>query len=145
MPHRLEPSAFGSLFDLLAAPAVLLLYGQSWVGVIDLLPLASAFTLMKAALTLFVPLLIAVGATRDGSFVTRFFLRRRLVALSGLAFGLSAYILAHTVAVVVPTLYAGYAVHREGWIDARGTREAVIPALTAAAVGMSGGVADMAA
>jgi hypothetical protein len=30
---------------------------------------------------------------------------------------------------------AGYAARREGWIDAKGTREAVIPALTAAVVG----------
>ena len=68
--------------------------------------------------------------------MTRFFLRRAIVALGGLAFGLSAYILALTAAVVVPTLYAGYAVRREGWIDAKGTRDAVVPALTAAALAM---------
>ena len=106
---------------LLAAPAVLLLYGQRWAGVIDLLPLASALTLMQAGLTLFVPLLIAIGATRDRLVCDAIFLASALVALGGLAFGLSAYILASTVAVVVPTLYAGYAVRREGWIDARGS------------------------
>jgi O-antigen/teichoic acid export membrane protein len=120
---------------LLAAPAVLLLYGQRWAGVIDLLPLASALTLMQAALTLFVPLLIAVGATRDRLICDAIYLGSSLVALGALAFGLSAYILAYTVAAVFPTLYAGYAVRREGWIDARGAREAVVPALTAAAVG----------
>jgi succinoglycan exporter len=120
---------------LLAAPTVLLLYGQRWAGVINLLPLASSFTLMQAPLTLFVPLLVAVGATRDRLICDAIYLACALVALGGLAFGLSAYILAYTVAVVFPTLYAGYAVRREGWIDARGTREAVIPALTAAVVG----------
>jgi O-antigen/teichoic acid export membrane protein len=120
---------------LLAAPAVLLLYGQRWAGVIDLLPLASTLILMQAALTLFVPLLIAVGATRDRLICDAIYLGSSLVALGALAFGLSAYILAYTVAVVFPTLYAGYAVRREGWIDARGAREAVVPALTAAAVG----------
>jgi O-antigen/teichoic acid export membrane protein len=121
--------------SLLAAPAVLLLYGERWVGAINLLPLASALTLMQAVLTLFVPLLIAVGATRDRFVCDAIYLASVLVALSGLAFGLLAYVFAYTVAAVLPTLYAGYAVQRQGWIDARGVREAVVPALTAAAVG----------
>ena len=74
----------------------------------------------------------------------RSFSRARLAALGGLAFELSAYILACTVAAVVPTLYASYAVHREGCIYARGVRDALVPALTAAAMAMSGGLADIA-
>jgi PST family polysaccharide transporter len=119
---------------LLAAPAVRLLYGQRWAEVIDLLPPASAFTLVYAVLTLFMPLLIAAGATRDRLVCDAIFLASAIVALGGLAFGLSAYVLALTGAVLVPTLYASYAVRREGWIDARGARDAVVPALTAGAL-----------
>jgi O-antigen/teichoic acid export membrane protein len=122
---------------LLAAPAVLLLYGQRWAQVIDLLPLVSILTLMRSGLTLFQPLLIAVGATRDRLVVDMVYLASAIAALGGLAFGLSAYILACTVAVVVPTLYASYAVHREGWIDGRGARDALVPALTAVVMAMS--------
>src|SRR5262249_14974967 len=118
-----------------AAPVVLLLYGQQWVGVTDLLPLASSLTLVHAALTIFVPLLIAAGATRDRLICDAIYLVSSLVALSALAFNLSTYMLACTVTAVFPTLYAGYAVHREGWIDARGVRDAVIPVLAAAGVG----------
>jgi O-antigen/teichoic acid export membrane protein len=122
---------------LLAAPAVLLFYGQRWAQVIDLLPLVSTLTLMRAGLTLFQPLLIAVGATRDRLVVDMVYLASAIAALGCLTFGLSAYILACTVAVVVPTLYASYAVHREGWIDGRGARDALVPALTAAVMAMS--------
>jgi hypothetical protein len=59
------------------------------------------------------------------------------VALGGLALSLSAHLLSLTVAVVVPTLFTGYAVRREGWIDRRGARDAFVPALTAAAMAMS--------
>jgi O-antigen/teichoic acid export membrane protein len=122
---------------LLAAPAVLLLYGQRWAHVIDLLPLLSTLTLMRAGLTLFQPLLIAVGATRDRLVCDAIFLASAIVALGGLALSLSAYLLSLTVAVVVPTLFTGYAVRREGWIDRRGARDAFVPALTAAAMAMS--------
>jgi hypothetical protein len=81
---------------------------------------------MQAPLTLFVQLLIAVGATRDRLVAEAIFLVSAVVALAGLAFNISAYILACTLAVVAPTLYAGYAVHREGWIDVQGLR--VLPA-----------------
>jgi O-antigen/teichoic acid export membrane protein len=120
---------------LLAGPAVLFLYGQRWAGVIDLVPFVSTLTLMQAPLTLFVQLLIAVGATRDRLVAEAIFLVSAVVALAGLAFNISAYILACTLAVVAPTLYAGYAVHREGWIDVQGLRGAIIPAFTAAGVG----------
>jgi PST family polysaccharide transporter len=121
---------------LLAAPAVGLLYGQRWVGVIDLLPFASAFEFVNAVQALFIPLLIAVAATRARLVCDAISLVSATVALGGLAFGLSAYILALTAAVVVPTLYVGYAARREGWIDVRGTREAVVPALTAGVLAM---------
>jgi lipopolysaccharide exporter len=121
---------------LLAAPAVQLLYGERWEGVIGLLPFASAFALVHAVLTLFVPLLIAGGATRNRLHCDAIFLVAAVVALSGLRYGLPAYILAYTAAAAAATLFAGYAVHREGWIDIKGIRNAVIPTLAAGALAM---------
>jgi O-antigen/teichoic acid export membrane protein len=122
--------------SLLAAPAVSFLYGQRWVGVSNLLPFASAFELVHGVQTVFLPLLITAGATRDRWICDAISLATAILALGGLAVDLSAYILASTAALAVPTLYGSYAARREGWIDAKGTRQAVVPALTAGALAM---------
>ncbi len=120
---------------LLAAPAVRLLYGPRWEAAVPLLPFASALALVIHVLTLFMLLLVAAGATRERLVSDAIFFAAAFVALGGLAFGLSAYLLAQTVAVLTATVYAGHAAHRRGWIDGLGIRAAVLPALAAALFG----------
>ena len=117
---------------LLAAPVVHLLYGQRWVDIVPLLPLTCAFALGQGLLTLFVPLLIASGATGDRLKGDAFYLAFALLALAALPLGLPAYILAQTAAVIAACIAFAVFVLRQGWIDPRGLRDALVPAVQAA-------------
>ncbi len=119
---------------LLAAPAVDLLYGERWAAIVPLLPLASALAFGHGALTLFVPLLIASGATGDRLKGDALYLAFALLALAALPFGLAAYLLAQIAAVGLASVAFAAMVHGQGWIDRRGVRAALVPPAQAAAV-----------
>jgi O-antigen/teichoic acid export membrane protein len=119
---------------LLTAPLVHLLYGDRWVALVPLVPFASALALGHGMLTLFVPLLIASGATGDRLKGDALHLAFALLALAALPLGLIAYLLAQTAAVALVSIVFALLVHRRGWIDRRGVREALLPAALAALV-----------
>lgn len=120
---------------LLAAPVVDLLYGARWADIVPLLPLASAFAFVQGSMTLFVPLLIASGATGDRLKGDAIYLAFALLALGSLPFGLPAYMLAQTAAAALATIVFALFVHRRGWIDRRGIRDALVPAAQATLAG----------
>ncbi len=117
---------------LLAAPLVHLLYGERWVALVPLVPFASALALGQGMLTLFVPLLIASGATGDRLKGDALHLAFALLALAALPLGLIAYMLAQIAAVGFASIAFALLVHRRGWIDRRGFVDAVLPPIQAA-------------
>jgi O-antigen/teichoic acid export membrane protein len=116
---------------LLAAPAVDLLYGARWTDIVPLLPLASALAFGEGLLTLFVPFLIASGATGDRLKVDALHLALALLALGALPYGLPAYILGQTAAISLASIASAVFVRRRGWIDRRGFCDALVPAVQA--------------
>ncbi len=121
----------GVALALLAAPLVHLLYGERWVALVPLVPFASALALGQSMLTLFVPLLIASGATGDRLKGDALYLAFALLALAALPFGLAAYLLAQIAAAALASIAFAAMARRRGWIDRRGVREALLPAALA--------------
>jgi O-antigen/teichoic acid export membrane protein len=117
---------------LLAAPAIDLLYGERWAAIVPLLPLACALAFGQGLLTLFVPLLVAAGATGARLRGDLIYLGLALLALAALPLGLAAYMLAQATAVALASIAFAALVHRQGWIDRGGWRDALLPPLQAA-------------
>lgn len=123
------------LLALLADLLVVVLYGERWLEVAPLLPLAAAAALVHVHLQACMPLLLASGRTRQRLICDLLFFAGTLALLPAVAFGLAAYLCAMTAATLLPAVYVLRAAFNDGWFDRQAVRDAFLPPLVAAAVG----------
>lgn len=127
-----------ALLVLAAQDVVMLLYGDGWLGVVELLPLAALSIALSGLITSTANLLVANQQSRKGMILEAIgAITSILVAVTLLPFGINVYLVGLILHGLIVTGAALVLVLRYGVVTPGGVMAAIVPAGIAVALGMS--------